>query len=248
MTGASIIRGVKPEAVIEIDGRKFNVGGLVDKSSMATCAPSGSMPSRATRMRSSSLTTRWEEQKRGFPGNGSATARSAVAPSGVSLTLHSNRLRQAWRSRRQHLHEIYEGIPLLAKWLEIHNGSGKAVKLNTFIGEVLAVVEHESLVNEPNHWELPNIHIESDYAFHGDDRGPPMSRRTGSPTPSTRHRSTTSARPGDARIQVALGPDVTIEPDKTFESFRTFELVHDSTNRERKAWRCGECTARSPRG
>ena len=31
-----------------------------------------------------------------------------------------------------------------------------------------------------------------------------------------------------------IGPDVTVEPGEAFETFRTFELVHDSTERERR--------------
>jgi len=132
-------------------------------------------------------------------------------------------------------YEMYEGIPLLCKWLTIHNSSDKTVRLNTFTSEILAMVEYESHVESYGKWNLPNIHVESDYEFGG------MNAYVANHT-------TYWQRDPDYLTQVSylrenpcllesrppVGPDQDVEPGGTFESFRTFELVFDSTERERK--------------
>ena len=132
-------------------------------------------------------------------------------------------------------YEMYEGIPLLCKWLTVHNSADEAVRLNTFTSEILAQVEYESHVENYQGWNVPNIHVESDYAFGG------MNALVANHT-------TYWQRDPDYLTQVSykrenpcllesrppLGPDVDIAPGETFESFRTFELMFDSTERERQ--------------
>ncbi len=36
---------------------------------------------------------------------------------------------------------MYDGIPLVCKWLTIRNNGQKLVRLNTFVNEILAAVE-----------------------------------------------------------------------------------------------------------
>jgi hypothetical protein len=237
MTGASMIRGVKPEALVELDGRRFDIGGLLGQVEYAYLRPE------------------WVDSFTGDPNafqfvdyeTGPTEARFAWdrrrysadlpwPPPGASLKLRF----QAPAGRHDGLtvtvcYEMYQGIPLLAKWLQIHNGSAKAVRLNAFVSEILAAVEPESLVNEPTHWEPPNIHVESDYAFHGDD--PRTADKTTHWVPDPQYSTQVNylrRMPALLESRPPLGPDIVIEPNQTFESFRTFELVHDGTERERK--------------
>lgn len=64
-------------------------------------------------------------------------------------------------------YEMYQGIPLMCKWLTVHNGSDETVRLNRFTSEILAMVEYESHVENYQRWNVPNMHVESDYAFGG---------------------------------------------------------------------------------
>ena len=132
-------------------------------------------------------------------------------------------------------YEMYDGIPLLCKWLTIRNGSNESVRLNNFTNEILALVEYESEVDNYTQWKTPDIHIESDYEFAG------MSANVA-------NRTTLWLRDTDYLTQVSYerrihvcwsqsclsGLKFDIEPGGTFESFRTFELAFDSTERERK--------------
>lgn len=237
MTGDSILRGVKPEAIVEINGRTFNVGGLLGQVDYAYLRPewvdsftadpnalqfAGYEVGR-TEARLAWNRKRYSEDLPWPPPGASLTLRfepPAGQLPGVTVCV---------------CYEMYEGIPLLAKWLEIRNDGPESIRLNTFINEILAAVEYESLVGEPTHWELPNIHIESDYAFGGDN--PEMANKTIHWAPDPQYATQVNylcKTPVMLECRPPLGPDVNIEPGQTFESFRTFELVHDSTERERR--------------
>lgn len=237
MTGASILRGVKPEATVQIDGRRFDVGGLRGQVEYAYLRPE------------------WVDTLTGDPNAfqfigyevGATKARFPWArkryaadlpwpPPGASLKLRFQPPAGVLQGVAVTVcYEMYQGIPLLAKWLEIHNGGARAVRLQAFTSEILAAVESESLVNEPNRWELPNLHVESDYAFHGDD--PRTADHTTHWVPDPQYTTQVNyvqRTPVLLESRPPRGPDVLVEPGRTFTSFRTFELIHDSTERERR--------------
>ncbi|MEN6575593.1 MAG: alpha-galactosidase [Phycisphaerales bacterium] len=237
MTGDSILRGVKPEAIVEIDGRKFNVGGLLGQVDYAYLRPEWVDSFTADPNAFQFVGYEVGRTEARFPWSRKRYCDDLPwPPAGASLKLR-------FKPPADYLpgvtvtvyYEMYEGIPLLAKWLEIHNGGQKAVRLNTFINEILAVVEYESLVGQPAHWQHPNLHIESDYAFGGDD--PQMANKTVHWAMDPQYTTQVNylcKTPVMLECRPPLGPDVAIEPGRTFQSFRTFELVHDSTERERQ--------------
>lgn len=237
MTGDSILRGVKPEAVVEIDGRKFDIGGLLGQVEYAYLRPKwvDSFTADPNAFRFVGYETGKTEAR--FPWERKRySADLPWPPEGASLTLRFEPpAGQLSGVTIRVCYEMYQGIPLLAKWLEIHNGGQKAIRLNTFISEILAAVEYESLVGQPDHWRLPNIHVESDYAFGGDD--PQMANKTVHWTVDPQYATQVNylcKSPVMLECRPPLGPDVSIEPGQTFESFRVFELAHDSTERERQ--------------
>jgi hypothetical protein len=240
MTGASILRGVKPEARVQIDGRRFDIGGLRGQVEYAYLRPEWVDTLTGDPNAFRFVGYEVGETKARFPW---ARKRYAAdmpwPPRGASLRLRFEPPEGVLPGVGVTVcYEMYEGIPLLGKWLEVHNGGEQAVRLNTFTSEILAAVEAESLVNEPNHWELPNLHVESDYAFHGDD--PRTADHTTHWVPDPQYTTQVNyvrRMPVLLESRPPLGPDVSIEPGRTFVSFRTFELVQ-----------CGGCTARSHRG
>jgi hypothetical protein len=132
-------------------------------------------------------------------------------------------------------YEMYEGIPLLSKWLTVHNGSEEAIRLNRFTSEILALVEYESHAENYQGWNVPNIHVESDYAFGG--MNALVADHTTYWQPDPQYLTQVSyerENPCLLESRPPLGPDVDIAPGESFESFRTFELVFDSTERERR--------------
>ena len=237
MTGESIIRGVKPEAIVELDGQKYEVGGLHGQLEYAYLQPGiidtlSSNPDgfqfQAFEFGQIKERLSWNRKR--------YSAQSVWPPVGKMLMLHFEPPSDKLKGIKLSIHyEMYQGIPLLAKWLTIHNGSKNPVRLNTFISEILAAVEYESLVEEPARWEYPNIHIESDYEFHGDDskNANETAHWIADPQYSTQVNYKKNT-PAMLEVRPPIGPDLVIKQGETFESFRTYELIYDSTERERK--------------
>jgi hypothetical protein len=64
-------------------------------------------------------------------------------------------------------YEIYDGIPLICKWISVANNTGNEIIINSYISEMLAFTEAESAVGDKKNWILPDIYVETDYAFGG---------------------------------------------------------------------------------
>ena len=237
MTGESIIRGIKPEAIVVLDGQKYEVGGLhgqveygylLQKWVDSMSSNPDAFVFRHYEVGKTRERFAWKQKR--------YSANLPWPPPGAALTLRF----EPPRSRLTGLtlsinYEMYEGIPLLSKWFTIRNNSDRPVKVDTFVSEILAVVEYESLVNVPERWEYPNIHVESDYAFHGDD--PKTANKTTYWVADPQYNTQVNylrKTPVLLESRPPIGPNVVVEPGTEFESFRTFELIHDSTERERK--------------
>jgi len=237
MTGESILRGVKPEATLTLDGKEHSIGGLVGQPDYAY------------------LRREWLDAMTVDPGSfrcvgferGMTEARYAWKrkrhasdlpwpPPGASLTL-------CFRAADPELaglevsvrYEIYDGIPVISKWIEARNATGRSLRLDSFRSEVLAVVEAESSVEDTGSWERPGLHVETDYAFHGSEpRGAQAAVRW---IPDPQYTTQVNYRletPCLLECRPPLGPEIALAPGETFESFRAFELAHSSTEREER--------------
>ncbi len=163
-------------------------------------------------------------------------------PPGVSLTLEFRppAARGGNQEPREGLivevhYELYDGLPLVSKWIVVRNGTAHAVRLNSFVSEILAAVEYESYVDDNPRWELPSLYVETDYAFggmgsKGGNRGVQWEADPEYSSQVNYNRRT----PCLLECRPPLGPDQEIAPGGSFESFRAFELAQDSTERERK--------------
>ncbi len=237
MTGETIIRGVKPEAVLEINGARYEVGGLEGQEEYAYLRPDwvDFLTSDPQSFQFKSYSTGNTRER--FPWRRKRYSENRPWPSpGVSLSIHYQPPDKKLQGLLVSIHyEMYDNIPLISKWLTITNQGKRTFRLNTFISEILAVVEAEVTVEPNKQWSTPNIHIESDYAFHG--MTPKSADKTAHWVPDPQYASQVNYQrltPCMLECRPPLGPDIQIAPDMTFESFRTFELTHDSTDRERK--------------
>jgi len=230
MTDQSIIRGVKPEAIVQLDGQRYEVGGLQGQLEYGYLLASqlDSLTGDPDAFRFRAFETDGTKERFNWKRK-RYSSQSAWPPPGKSLTLHFEPPAGKHEGLTISIHyEMYQGLPLLSKWLTIANGTAKPVRLNTFTSEILAAVEYESLVGVPNRWEYPNIHIESDYAFHGDDSK--NANKTAYWVPDPQYSTQVNYKrqtPVMLEVRPPLGPDIDIAPGETFESFRTFELIYD---------------------
>lgn len=165
-------------------------------------------------------------------GPGAEEKRQSISAGRFQLLLD-----QLSRLTMQVHYEIYDGIPLLSKWITLENGSQQPVTLNQFKSEILALVEAESAVGNQVSWLLPNLTIETDYAFGGSMSAESCLGKSvfwqSDPLYLTQvnyERQT----PCLLECRPQVGPEIRIQPGQGFASFRTFELVHDARDRERQ--------------
>jgi hypothetical protein len=242
MTGETLLRGVKPEARLSLNGHALDVGGLTGQPNYAflkqewvdaLTAQPGAMQYTGFEVGAPKERMGWERVRHSapdsvWPPKGVYLRMDYALPpnadatlAGVTVSIH---------------YELYDGIPVLSKWMTIHNNTPVPVRLDTFTSELLAVVEYGSDVDNRGVGFLPpNLHVETDYAFGG------MGVRDSSrhsvhwvPDPDYETQvNYEKLTPCLLEVRPKLGPAVDIAPGETFESFRAFVLVRDSTDRER---------------
>jgi hypothetical protein len=236
-TGEAVIRAVRPEAILEIDGKKYKVGGLEGQPDQAYILPQWLETLRANPDAFTFAGLDIGETEARFPYKRVRwSADLPWPPPGKSLILHFTNEDPRLRGVGVDVHyEIYDGLPLLSKWVVLRNASARSVRVDSFISETLAVVEPEISVGDVDSWDRPNIQIETDYAFNG--MSPKSASRSvywvADPT-FTSQVNYSFKTPCVLECRPPLGPSALVAPGADFETFRTFELVYDSTDRERK--------------
>ncbi|AKP51592.1 hypothetical protein CA2015_2171 [Cyclobacterium amurskyense] len=132
-------------------------------------------------------------------------------------------------------YELYDGIPLLSKWIEVINNSGQKIVVDRFKSEILALVEAESAVDDKEIWKKPNLSVETDFRFGGmspDNLYSSSIAWNSDPAYKTQVNYNMKT-PTLLEAYPKLGPMKTLAPGESMKSFRTWELFHDSWDRER---------------
>jgi len=245
MTGESIIRAVRPEARVVVDGVRYEIGGLGGQPVQSFLKPAWieTLEAKPDAFQFAGLKTGRTEAR--FPWKKRSEWMHKDLPwppPGVSLTLEfspplgSAGVQQLGVGLVVEVHyELYDGLPLVSKWIVVRNGTARAVRLNSFVSELLAAVEFESYVDDNPRWELPGLYVETDYAFGG--MGSKGGNRGVHWGPDPEYLSQVNYNrntPCLLECRPPQGPDQEIAPGASFESFRAFELAHDTTERERK--------------
>ncbi len=246
MTGDQLLRSVRPEAVVVIDGVTHGVGGLdgqpiqnyLDPRWLRTMTPAAgafqfvSMETGPTRERFP-----WKRRPEWTSGS------APWPPPGVAVTLHFRPPEKDAESAKPCAalvdvhYELYDGIPLISKWITVRNSGITPFVLKSFTSEILAVVEGESIVDPKTpdwEWRLPALHVETDYNFgSGASKGANPAVSWG-PDPLYETQVHYERRtPCLLQCKPPIGPDQVVAPGAEFESFRTFELLPDSKDPER---------------
>ncbi len=238
MTGDSLIRSVRPEGYLEIDGRLCPIGGLQGQPDLAYLTPEwldamkpvdGALRFKSYEVAATAERLPWVKARRHAPGE-------VWPPKGIGLVLHFVGPDGPLAGLEADVHyELYDGIPLLAKWISLRNGTNRPLRLNSFVAETLGVVEAESNVDPTPEWLTGQISVVTDYSFGGMAMN--SSNRTvyWDPDPDyTTQVNYNLKTPCLLNVRPPLGPDVDIAPQAKFETFKAFELIHDGTDRERR--------------
>lgn len=229
--GAEFLRAVSPEAVVTMGGERLEIGGLQNQPDCGYLEPAwlAKMTASTNAFRYAGYRLSQPEARYPWkPRYGAAPA--PWPPKGVRLTAvfqpplsptHSNTLAGLTISLH---YELYDGLPVLSKWLTISNGGKAAITVDKLEVENLAVAPDQRL----------RLMVECDEVHSG---APSWVRDPDWPTFAP-------INPGDARFlpypqdfllrcEYVPGPATQLAPGKTFESFRAYELLLDSDDRER---------------
>ncbi len=221
MTGDGILRGVKPEAAVSIDGQTYEIGGLKGQPDYAYLNP-GWLGEMESESKSFSFTHFTQGKPRArYPWKPKRfSEKTPWPPRGVSLTAHFKPPQSLPKGLELAVHyELYDGIPVIAKWISIENGSSSKRTIDSVSCEILAVNE------EQKHY----FHAQSNYTFAG--------METNDWGPDAEYKSQVNylyQSPVLFTSYYPLGPGITLQPGETFESFVTFETLFDSDDRERQ--------------
>ena len=173
--------------------------------------------------------------------------------SNEALAQRATKIREADRVRVSVHYELYDGVPVMSKWITVHNPTDKTITVDRLTCEELAVVEDSNWVEKREGVPLPrpqSLHVETDMAFGGFQPANANRHVVHWQSDPQYHTQVNYLRetPCLLVVQPTYGPAQDVKPGGTFESFRTFELVYDSTDRERRGLRCVVCIALLPRG
>ncbi|GAB3346880.1 hypothetical protein GCM10027566_00260 [Arachidicoccus ginsenosidivorans] len=238
-TGREFLRAVKAEARIRIDGINYNIGGLYGQKEQAYLLPEqidhytssdSDFIYRAYSVEPlppylNPASKFWATNKKAATGKilNLVFASKLPALKGITVTVH---------------YELYDGIPLIAKWISINNHSEKSIRLNRVVNEILGMVEEQSaVVGTPQQMEKPSgLYLETNYAFNNAMRYN-LSDQT---THWKVDKSYTSQVNYDYNTPCLLeiypdqGPGIDLQPGAQFKSVRTYELAMDSYDRQRR--------------
>jgi hypothetical protein len=244
MTGNELIRAVKPEAILTINGNSLKIGGLTGQpvnnfissewvaglkaDSLSMFILSGYKTGEITARFSWKKRPEWMPQDMPWPPKGKRIDFSyipkekSLITDGIKTVVH---------------YEIYDGIPLICKWVTVVNESDKELIINNFTSEILALTEEESAVGDKKNWILPNLYIETDYAFGGSMSSESCYEKSVWWLPDPEYKTIVNynrIQPSMLECRPMIGPAERVEPGKSYDTFRTWILVNDSSDRERK--------------
>lgn len=231
MTGESMVRTACHEGTVTINGKDYPLGGLDGIEEYAYVKPEwldhfseiqNSFKYSGFRVEDLKKRMEWNRKRWALVKNWDPKGKELIFTlegpdelKGVKVELH---------------YEIYDGAPIIGKWLVVLNESGRTVNLDKFTLEELAIVEYETDVDHvPASPDERKIHVESDFAqvscgttFWEEDPRYTTQVNYGLNTPCL------------LVSRLPYGPDETLEPGGSFESYRNWIMPYDSEERERK--------------
>lgn len=252
--GAEFLRAVKPEARVCLDSVWYEVGGLKDQPELSYL-----LESWLPQMESSQQAFVLQSVKTGMPlkrypwtpKNNSIITDWPAKGLRVEMTFVPTASMPEVKNMEVRVnYEVYQGIPVMTKWIEVVNKGAKQVLLNDMECEVLAV----------NQDQVKRMHVESDFSFalaNADVSGSALMHYNNAPKPYQVGGSTTkwvvdpeyhtwaSHNQAEDKFlnfphhcllvsKLPMGPYTKLGNEKSFKSFVTFELLQDSDDRERK--------------
>jgi hypothetical protein len=238
-TGQQLLRAIRPEAKLIINGKEYNVGGVVGQQEKAYLQQEWMKGFKAGTedfiFDGYAVTdikpfinwkrTTWASINKQATGKSLAVSFRSAVPSlkDLAVVVH---------------YELYDGIPLIVKWVELINKSSNNIVVNRIVNESLGLVEEESaVVGSPEQMKKQHgIYVETNYAFNNAMRYDISDQTTHWVTDSsyTSQVNYNYQTPCVLEVYPEKVKAVALAPGETIKSPRTHELLMDSYDRERR--------------
>jgi hypothetical protein len=267
MTGESELRAIRPEAVLVLNGKTVNVGGLTGQPVQNFLLSDwlDTLQSDPKAFQLAGVSTGKTKERFGWKPTSPDWLSSPRPwpPPGVSLVFNYKAPAGYEGISVDVCYELFDGAPIISKWIKVRNDSAKSVRLNSFKSEILALADTAPKIDSgaPREWRMLSVNdkppgnypdapreyidrftqlfVVTDYAMGGD-----MEAMKDNPGVRWVHdhpeyektgiRYYGQYKPTRVECTPIIGPDIDIESGATWESFRAFELLRDSTDRERR--------------
>lgn len=233
------IRSLRPEARVTINGVAYNIGGVYGQQEhgyfqdhLLESLESNPNDFQFVNHTIKDFAPSWKWTPKTWLSNPNQ-------PRGKELILQfvsNNELLSGIKISVHYL--IYDGIPVITKWVEIENNGPKSIQIDQVVSEVLATPEEESaVVGKVYQMEHPQrIFIENNFAFNNAMNYEISDQATHWKTDSayTSQVNYNYQTPCVLEIYPAKGIGVDLKPKETFTSIKSNELLLDSYDRERQ--------------
>lgn len=236
VSGHEYVRAIMPEVMLTIDNQQLLLGGVsnqfergyINESWFDGFVPSGDFELTGFNITDISPYLEWKPAQ-WIPAH-------TWPPKGKEIIFKWAGNNSFSKMFQVEVHyEIYDGLPLISKWIKVINNSSRNVVLNSVSTEILAMVEEEVSVDKQANWSVPDIFIASDYSFMG---------MTGKSADRVTHWLTDSSYTSQVNYELKTpcllvtrlpdGPEVKLQSKESTETFRIWELLYDSDDKERK--------------
>jgi hypothetical protein len=239
ISGEQLVRSVRPEARITINGTAYNVGGLYGQKEHAYFVTSWLKELKPDDRDFFYASHEWTTIMQPVNWKASDWATNVKLPAGKSLVLTFKNKSAALKDIIVKVHyDVFDNIPVICKRVSIENNSNATVTINQVVNEILAMPEEESAVTgDSSKMAVPHgIFIESNYAFN-DAMRVHLSDQTTNWKSDYLYRSQVHVQyqtPCLLEIYPRHGIGVSLKAGEQFNSIRTYELLLDSYDRERR--------------
>ena len=237
MNGQQLLRAVSPEAEITINGKAYAIGGLYGQNEKGY------------------LLEPWVNNLQAKPDDFQYTSHQVQ-----NIRPNINWTYTGWMSNRKNptgkwliMHyaskafpgldvavnyEIYDGIPLIVKFVTLYNEGNQTYHINRVKNEILELVEEESaVVGKPAQMKTQQgLYVETNYAFNNAMRYQ-ISDQTTHWEINKNYTSQVNYNyetPCVLEIYPDKAPGIDLSQTQSYGSVRSYELLMDSYDRERR--------------
>ncbi len=237
-TGEEFIRSVRPEARLVLNGKPYHVGGLYGQKEKAYLLDDWIPNFTKNDADFQYIRHEISEVQPHFQWNCQTWASQKKMPTGKHVKLFFAAPAEDLKNVEVVVHyEIFDGVPVLCKWLTVENKSGNLLKINQVVSESMALIEEESaVVGKPDKMKKPHkLYIENNFAFNNSMRYELSDQATHWHVDSsyTSQVNYDYQTPCIVEIYPSLGVGIDLKPNETYKSIRSYELLLDSYDRER---------------